>query len=419
MPKKLTDNQLALLYLGFTRDYKDLTGRGFTPQLIYANLYSRLHYSFTDKFSSLYGMNRGDGFNTDEFEKIETVLNTFFSSTPQFREIPPEERALIFRNKVTPIPIGNNEHYYCLHEDSYFIWQMLNSYINSSQNPKKKGSKAVKAIVFLLLLVLGLLTAVAALIAVYYMFNQFLNSMERFVYNEGWMQASITIAAIVGGIAAASLFGTFIAAAPLMALAFVTGVGNPVGVAVFSIVCLSIVGAALACGLTNWIQNKAIESHNKDAIDPQDPHRFEVTEKEEQNMLDNGIDPIKVKCAIVELRKKIGEEETPNLINRLFTKKGGEKQGYLKLVRQLRRGELQTIIVGDMQFELLKIPPNYFFSPPVSGQQPHPNPYNPEHPNGSGQGSSFYPDPSQQGGFSAPPYNDWPQYPEAYPGFTF
>jgi hypothetical protein len=164
---------------------------------------------------------------------------------------------------------------------------------------------------------------------------------------------------MLGGAVAGSAFGVFVAVMPLISLALAAGISNPIGIAIAGLISLAIVGAGLTSFLTNLLQNKVIEVTNKDAIDPKDPYRFRLTAMEETSLLDNGFDPIKIKCAIIALREKIGENPVPSLVNRLFTTNGGEKQAYLKQVRQLRAGELTQIKVGDMIFDLRQLPPSY------------------------------------------------------------
>ena len=50
-----------------------------------------------------------------------------------------------------------------------------------------------------------------------------------------------------------------------------------------------------------------------DSLNPNDPHRFRLTYSEVDNMESRGYDPIKVKCAIVALMKKMGTAKVPHL----------------------------------------------------------------------------------------------------------
>lgn len=377
---KLTDNQLAQLYLGLSKDFKELHAKGYDVNTIYNHLYSRLQYTFTDRHSAFYG------FDLENQQAAFGVLNTFFSACPTYRKLPDLEKKDFFQKPVQIIVIQNYEHHYCSGPDPFFNWLMLSSFMahshhgggvyGGSHHHGHGSNSNSEGLAYLVLIVLALLAAVATLIALYYLFSQFLNSMERFVYNEGWLQATITVASMLGGAAAGGLFGTFVASFPLIALAIAAGISNPIGIAIGGIVCLTIIGAAISCGLTKLIQNKIIENKNKDALDPQDPYRFALTDKEAEHLRDLNIDPIRVKCAIVAIREQMGEKRVSSLLNRLFV--NSEQQALLKLVRQLRRGDLTQVTVGEMNFDLNFPLPWYYNPTPVYQPASQPAAYNPQ-----------------------------------------
>ena len=76
---------------------------------------------------------------------------------------------------------------------------------------------------------------------------------------------------------------------------------------------------------------------------------------EEQSLVDNKLDPIKVKCAMIALRaeiaKELGNEKPiPSFLSRHFGD-GAKVQELLQKVRHLRRGDIHVIEVGDLYFD--------------------------------------------------------------------
>jgi hypothetical protein len=222
-----------------------------------------------------------------------------------------------------------------------------------SRKDKEEAEAAAAAQFWGMVAVVGVVIAAlsSAFIALYYLLNEVNNSISRFIYNEGWMQALISLSSI-----AASGFTSFIVAnafvtSPLIGLAITAGLTNPAGIAVLGVSALSLVGAAAGGFLTNLVQNYIISSSNQDALDPNDPYRFELTDKEVRNLIAKRLDPIKVKCAIIALRAEIGKEKIPGFIDRLFIQRGGRISECLNRIRQLRKGNLDVVGVGPLTFD--------------------------------------------------------------------
>jgi hypothetical protein len=367
---KLTDNLMAQLYLGFANDYIYLKQQDRTADEIYRNLYFRLHSSFNANLSALCDL------EPPEKQRALDALNTFMASCPQYRALPTHDKVDFFPRAIKPVQLNviNNSTHYCSSSDTIFTWMMLTSIMSnsnhahhhhsggccSSSNEHREGSSnAAQVLALLLLLFLGLLSFVITLLSTYYIISQCLNSMERFLYNEGWLKATMTLGSIIAGGALGAFFGTFIASVPFIALGIAAGISNPIGIVIVGAACFSLIAAAIACGLTNWMQNKAIEKNNKDSLDPRDPHRFTITPSEKTKMLSNGIDPDKALLAIIAIRQQMGKDNVPSLLNRMFTSSGQENQKLLKLVRGIRSGALPEVTVGDMVFNLQRPQPVY------------------------------------------------------------
>ncbi|MDX1836434.1 hypothetical protein DIZ81_01575 [Legionella taurinensis] len=377
MAKNFSDNMLSQMYLGLAADYKKLFEQSpaLAPEQIYWTLYFKVYGELANDGSAFYGLDvEGQG-------KAWAVFNAFIASTPlysnNFAQLQQFQREENIKNKLKKRQqlIFINTDPYCRH-DALFDWAMLNLYFSSLHAHHHHGgwwgshhhghgsndSINGEGLAFLILLVLVLIAAVLACIALYYMLSQTLNSLERFVWNEGWLQAFITLSSMAAFTTAGALLGTMVVASPLSALVLAAGISNPVGLVVFTTVCLSLALGALGCFATNKLQKYLLK--NNDAIDPMDACRFQLTDSEMNDLLDAGLDPIAVKCAITALRGRMGEEGVPALLTRWFTTRGGEKQAILAQVRQLRRGELEEIKVDDMTFNLRRpqvfIPAYYY-----------------------------------------------------------
>lgn len=359
---KLTDRKLAELYYGLSKHYKELSEARRSPTEIYDELYNAVRFSLTSPFGGLYNL------ELDEHAKVYNVLNTFFYACPQFQQVPTAQRnrtffswssedrpAIVIVNYQAPV-------YYHRSDDFLFNWMLFNSLYQrpyyghgwgwgsgwGQQGQKKDGSvlAALALIAFLAAAVVG------SVIATYYLFSEMANSLERFWYSEGWLQAGVTMMGMaISSYASAVLCWNF-ATSPLFSLAVAAGVGNPVGIAVFGVACLTIIGAALGTLVINKIQQSMIKNANVESLDANDPHRYELTDKEARHLETIGIDPIKVKCAIVALRGEIGDEPA----NRLFSSRSTTLRNNLDLIRKLRRGDISEVNVGEMHFNCRQDP---------------------------------------------------------------
>ncbi|WP_133126790.1 hypothetical protein [Legionella nagasakiensis] len=369
--KKLTDRQLAELYFGLARHYDDCVKRQppMQPDEIYNELYNGIYYTLNYSDSPLRQLEAA------EHQKAYTVLNTFFYACPQYRGLPSEQRLPgFFQSGSAPRVVIHHHHhysrYYSSSNDVLFTWLLLNSltprpyyypyphrrpgyypshshhHPHASERKKDEGS----VLALLLVIALALLAAALAFVALYYILSQAMDSIERFCYSEGWLQAGLNLMGMVAGGVAASLLTTALLTAPLTSLALAAGIANPVGLVIFGVITLTLVGAAAGGFLTDKIQQYFIKKSNEDALDPQDPHRFSLTGAEEKKLVEKGIDPVKVKCAIVALRAKMEDKPVPSLLNRLFSDRGQMIQEILNQVRKLKSGKLKEIQVGEMHF---------------------------------------------------------------------
>lgn len=349
---KFTDRKLAELYLSLCKHYNDCVSRT-SPKMTDGEIYSEL---LAGVYQSLNGNDSiFSGMDPLEYEKVYKVLNTFFQAYK------PNTPVQIFQpskaNQGIPtrqVHVTQTYTHYCRNNDFLFTWILLDSLNrpyhcggggNLHRHHDNGGSSLFEGSDGKdILIILGIILALIALVIMYYCLKylaiEFLNSMERFVYNEGVMQASISILSMIA-------FG---AVAGFIVFALLS---NPVGLILAGVVCIGFASAAIGSFITNAIQEVMITTANEDALDPSDPHRFTVTSDDEIRLIEKNIDPIKVKCAIVALRAEIGTEKFPSYSDRLFSDKDTSiATKNLKLVRQLRRGDLQEIDVGGLHFDL-------------------------------------------------------------------
>ena len=364
MQAKLTDQQLYQLYVGLGVHYKECCER--SPKLSDNDIALQLWAGVRASLEARYGINTLNQLSPDEKMKAYKVLDTFIEASPLFRSAPTERDAFTaYLNALTPRTVTiivNNYHDRRHFSDNSFLtgymygsmyrpwwgrgWGHHNSH--SHHHGDKKDNSALAMLALILLVAAA---AASAIIATYYLVHEIANSMDRFWHNEGWLRAGVSLMGMAVGGLATSLLTTAFAAGPLTSLAIAAGIASPVGVVAFSIACFSILGAAAGSWLVNAIQSRMIENSNADALYPADPSRFALSASEEQVLVNKGIDPIKVKCGIAELRKRMGP--VPNLD---VLDGDARAKKYLDIIRQLRKGERSKLDIDEMSFDFSQTP---------------------------------------------------------------
>lgn len=364
---QLNDRLLAEFYVGLSKHFKAcFDSNRMDARQIYDELYGTVYYTLQAKPSPWQYLSNA------EKQKAFTVLNTLFYAKSCYAssQSPPD-----FFKTGTQRPDNLNNyqmyhHYYnnCSTPNRLVSWALFNSMSHPARSgccpqdqerTREEKKKQQEAWMSLLLLALVLFAAALTFIALYYVFMTTLNSAERFSYDEGWFQATITLAGMAATGVVSGLLTATLLTAPLTALAFAAGISNPVGLLVFGVVALSIIGAAAGGWLTNQIQDLWIKKNHTTALDPGDPYRFAVSKAQSDNLERLGIDPLKVKCAIIELRCKIGDKGVSPRIDWWFKTRSRETQEALDLVRSLRSGthfeDGNTIVqVEEMRFDCRK-----------------------------------------------------------------
>ncbi len=352
MMKKFTDNLLGQLYLELIKDYSALRAQHASAEEIYAHYLNRIGQAFDDEKSSLYGLD--DAEQHKVFETIKNFLLTTeeckkytdtttnqarvnFISLQNYKDIPVEKRKIQYPTKLA----NSNNEIFCA-SDGYFLTTLLLLNRNMPRTgsiPNDVDSDYEGLILFIFFIVVAFLICFTCL-AFFYLLNQTLNSVERFYYGEGWLQGMVTLATIAASATLTATLTSIYALAPLISLILAAGLTSPMGMAVFTIVSLTLISAAISCFLVNQVQNWLIKTSNSDALDSKDPHRFTLTKREEKQLIEKDIDVLKVRLAITILCVELGAKPVSPLLNRLFTREGARQQEILTMIRQLKSGNI-------------------------------------------------------------------------------
>lgn len=369
---KLSDRQIAEIYFGLASHYQDCIIRSctYTYEEIYNKLYEGIYCSLNNPFGPLYAL------SDEEKSTVYAVFNAFFTATPAFKASPPAYQNQHFQDpsQLPNSPINltaynefNHGRYYL----TQFRWTTIeqacylrynpyptsthynistsNHHNHPSRHEENKSNQGDPH-AYMLVLMIGAVVLGCALVSVYYLLSQTVNSLERIYYNEGYLQALTTLMVVAVAPVVATMFVEVIAHHSLIALAIAAGLSNPLGWASYAVLGLGFAGGALGTLLFNQVSYYSRKSANEDALDPQEPTRYTLTEAEAMALSQKGIDPIKVKCAIIALRAELGEDPTPSYFNRMFYADSKIQQN-LNAVRALRSGKLTTVTIGQMTFD--------------------------------------------------------------------
>jgi hypothetical protein len=386
---KFTDHNLKLLFGNMLNHYKNCNQRlNNNAVAIYNEMFLAVQYTLESPQGSLYHL------ELSEKNKAYSAFNAIFYSLPIYKQMTATEQRSFNPPRpqfnVHTVYVVNDYNRYDCYDRFLFNWLLLSSITHNhhhhlhhhshtggvhwpSSNHHKHNSNNddfAKLVALLVIIALAAFAAILAAIAVYYMLSELTDSLERFWYGEGWLKATLMLAntAVFG--AGSTLLSLTFASTPLIALAVAAGL-NPVGVVIAGTVLLGIIGAGIGCVAMSLLYDSIDEKRNQDALDPTEPQRFRLTDSEEQALLKNNIDPIKVKCAMVALRAEIAnvlgnENRIPSFLSRHFGK-GAKVQELLQKVRALRNGALSTVEVGDLSFDCrVNI---FFYTPPTFYQQ--------------------------------------------------
>lgn len=336
----LTNNRLPGLYKGLDHHYKDYINAHPEATL------DQLHVELTDgMYYYLRQLCQSDNvdFNTlseDEKQKAYAVVKTYLSASPLFLDSPYSFSRMPATEANVVYTYHHHHHYRSYNDDFFFHFWLFQ--LDGPSNTTSGDSLAQLAL-FLVLMVAIILAA----IAFYYLVNEMVDNIERFCCNEGMLQATLSFFNVAANVAAFAVLAQVYATAPLTNLALAAGVCNPVGASILGVICLTYIGAALGYFVSNKLVQSATAPSASQTLYRKDPHRFNVTSAEEEALLAKGIDPLKVKCAIIALREDMGNEGA----SAFWNSRSSAAQRNLDLIRQLRRGETSLVQVAVMKFD--------------------------------------------------------------------
>lgn len=392
--RKFTDHKLMLFYGDVLQHYKDYLSQDIAPKdviSIYNEMFVAVQNSLESPYGSLYYLEAA------EKAKVYKSFNAIFYALPIYKDLSQLEK----QNFKPELPkfdvkikfVYKDYNRYNGHRDSLlFDWMMLSAITHDCHGhhyphggypqPGNHGHGGNRfdtdseTLAALALLLMAAVAAVLASIAVYYMLNHFLEGVERFYYNEGWLKAALVMANSIAFGAGSIILTLAFATAPLTSLAIMAGF-SPAAVIITGAVLLSTIGAGIGAFAMNLLYNPLQKDSH--AMDPKDPLRFRLTANEEHNLASNGIDPSMAKIAIVALRAEIAKHlngkdaEVPSFFARK-DKSMAKVNECLRKVRDLRSGALTSLHVGDLFFDCqLKtqyyLPPQMYAYVPVAEQR--------------------------------------------------
>jgi hypothetical protein len=216
------------------------------------------------------------------------------------------------------------------------------------------GSGGDDCIVVLVIVLIAIIAAIASAAALY-LARQAYNDLDRIWYNEGRFQAVVSLALMAGTAVAVGMLMDFVLTGVFASFLLGVGFSNPVGLAIFTVFCITGIVTAFLNPLGQALQGKATELLNSQALDPREPSRFTLTDSEAARLIEKDIDPLRVKCAIVALHASLeGKETNAYKQYSFFEERSLEAQDVLTKIRQLRAGEIDTVKVRGLDFNCKK-----------------------------------------------------------------
>lgn len=116
-----------------------------------------------------------------------------------------------------------------------------------------------------------------ALAGTVYLMSELWNNLERFYYNEGYIQAGLGLANIIFSLTLATVFAQVFLASAITALCVSAGFANPISWAFFILGCVTLLTAAVTHLAIQEGIYRATACANPHALHPEEPFRFKVT----------------------------------------------------------------------------------------------------------------------------------------------
>lgn len=381
----LTEKQIAEIALGLLKSYERLRyERGINPNVKCDILYYEICNFMRDnsydgqqqeaaiKLFNMYvkGIYPQLISSPSQFTPLSTAVSQFtplsttvviypnvFYTIPQYR---PQTTVLIISSQYGSY-IHYDDYYYS-YTDTFLTWWLIgnllsgNYYSHSGRYDSRNQQEALLAIIVVIIVGVALVMSVIALA---YLMRESANGIERIVFDEGRKQAFINLISTAAAATALALVGGYFLSGPLAAFFFSAGMANPLGLVVFIIVSMSLVGAALTCAVVKNIQQHSMEHNNQDALVPQDPYRYRI-KADEDKLKQRNIDPDKLNFVIKIFQKALGD--VPSLLEVPWKSRTAREQSQLNALRKAVQGETKVCEVNKSSYDLQNdeaLPPPY------------------------------------------------------------
>ena len=161
-----------------------------------------------------------------------------------------------------------------------------------------------------------------ALGGTFYLMSELWNNLERLYYNEGYLQAGLGMANIVMSLSLSTVLTNAVLSSAITALAVSAGFANPVGWAFFIMFCVTFFAAAFIHFAVQEGIYRMTTYNNQDALHPEEPGRFTVTNEQVADILRNdkrgmrGLDGDKMQNVITAIHHDMMDD--PSRMTRIF-----------------------------------------------------------------------------------------------------
>lgn len=360
---EFTNSHLKQLITGVLHHYKKRLkeNASIDANTLYSEMYKALSTLIETPGSSL------NHLEVLQKRRAYRAFDIVFQSLPIYKQLPTDKRLALVNdssNLILPMDLEFKRN-----NSSAFDWLLLNTLLYPSHHSLiKKHNKAYDSFLFISMLALIIVTGSAtplAFIALYYLMSEIANNIERLWHNEGVLKPSLQLAgslafALIGlcmGIYyfPMSIYVVNIISMPLYGLIISAGYDPVVALILIGLAIPSLFGAAVGSLASDAVYDAIDFQISKDSIDPADSTRYRLTAHDIANLEAKSLDPLVVECAIISIRAQIAsamgsnEQSTPSFFNRLFQQP--HVQILLNQIRQLRRGEISEITVGELHFD--------------------------------------------------------------------
>lgn len=297
------------------------------------------------------------------FEDVSSQQSTFYRSAAWTHNdslnfpsasAPPAETYSI----PEALPTTNTQTYVIHHhQKSSFPWWTLwllgrngsttnNNYYGGShpQERRQENSPPANFAAWAGILVIAGIVIAPALAGSFYLLSELGQNLERLYYNEGYIQAGLGMANIALSLSLSAILTNAVLSSAITALTVSAGFANPVSWAFFIMGCVTLFAAACIHWAVQEGIYKTTAFFNKDALNPEDPHRFTVTDEQVKNIIRKdknrliGLDGDKMQNVITAIHYDMTAD--PTTMTRIFRYspffRSAETAAQLSAVRTLR-----------------------------------------------------------------------------------